>query len=209
MDEPNDDARVVHRDGVTPRWGRTTDRRWVRWSKKLKAAFLDHLAATCNVKESAEAIGVEPKSIYILRRRDPAFAAAWAEALQAGYEMLETQLVGHALSGGGARTITNGGDAGSGDDVGGIDVDLALRLLGTHRNAMLGKPFKGGPRPRTATREETNAAILKKLKAVEDRVRREAAVDRLGPVDSGARGGSDDRGTEEAEAQGAVPQGAA
>jgi hypothetical protein len=170
MDEPNDDARAVHDAGVAPRWGRTTDRRWVRWSRKLKAAFLDHLASTCNVRDSAEAIGVDPGSIYVLRRRDKAFAAAWGEALEAGYEMLETQLVGHALSGGGARSITNG-DV---EHTGPIDVDLALRLLGTHRGAMAGKPSRGGPKPRTATREETNAVLLRKLKIVETRLRSEA-----------------------------------
>lgn len=162
MDEPKDDARVVHRAGVTPRWGRTTDRRWVRWSAKLKAAFLDHLAATCNVSEAAEAIGVEPCSVYVLRRRDPAFRAGWSEALMQGYEMLETQLVGHALSGGGARTMANGDVA----RTGGIDVELAMRLLGQHRAAMAGKPFRGGPKLHTATREETNTAILKKLRAL-------------------------------------------
>ena len=134
----------------------------VPWSKARKATFLDHLAATCNVSAAAEAAGVLTGSVYQLRRRDAGFRAGWGEALQAGYEMLELQLVGHALAGGGTRSITNGDVA----NTGAIDVDLALKLLGTHRGAMLGKPFKGGARPKTATAAETNAALLKRLRRV-------------------------------------------
>lgn len=142
----------------------TPGRKWVRWNAKMRAAFLDHLAATCNVKEAAAEIGVEPASVYLLRRRDPQFAADWLTALQLGYDMLETLLVGHALTGGG-RTITIGDT----DRFGPIDTDLALRLLSAHRNAMLGKGRRGGPRPGRATTEETNAAILKKLATLEKR----------------------------------------
>lgn len=136
--------------------------KWVRWTKRMKAMFLDHLAATCNVSSAAAVIGVEPGSVYSLRRTDPAFAAAWTEALAAGYEMLETQLVGHALAGGG-RTIVNGAV----DRTGPIDVDLALKLLGTHRDAMLDRARgRRGPRRKVATMAETDEAILKKLESM-------------------------------------------
>ncbi|HEX8485407.1 hypothetical protein [Sphingomonas sp.] len=140
----------------------------VQWSPERKAAFLDHLAATCNVSASAAVVGVPATAIYPLRRRDADFAAAWGEALISGYEMLETQLVGHALNGGGARETTNGDVTPTGT----IDVDLALKLLGTHQGAMLGKPLKGGPKLTKATSQETTEAILKKLRAIEGRVRR-------------------------------------
>lgn len=146
-----------------------TGRRWVRWSKTRRRAFLDHLAATCNIKEAAEAIGVDPYSVYYLRRRDPAFAEEWLEALTLGYQMLETRLVGHALAGKGVT------DKLERDGLEAIDTHLGLTLLAAHRNGLAGKPARGGPRPGRATEEETNAALMKKLDAVEKRMREAAA----------------------------------
>lgn len=144
---------------------RFTGRTWVRWTDEKKDLFLDHLAATCNVKQSAAVAGVDPVSVYGLRRRDPEFAAAWGDALALGYEMIETQLVGHALEGSGKAAMTNGAVAKTGP----IDVDLALRLLTHHGGAMAGRRPQGGPRRKRASRQETEAAILKRLTAIEAR----------------------------------------
>lgn len=158
------DGTVVDADRRTAELLAVTPRKWVRWTARMKAAFLDELAATCNVLASAQAIGVTATSVYTLRRRDDAFAEAWQEALAQGYVMLETQLVGHALAGGGP-VLANGDPARPA-----IDVDLALKLMGDHRERAAGKRAIGGPKPRTATRADTNAAILKKLKALESRL---------------------------------------
>lgn len=139
-------------------------RKWVRWTRRMKETFLDELAATCNVLASAEAIGVTATSVYALRRRDDAFAEAWQAALAQGYQMLETQLVGHALAGGGAALV-NGDPARAA-----IDVDLALKLMRDHRGQAGRDRPVGGPRPRTATRADTNASIMRKLKAIESRL---------------------------------------
>ena len=138
----------------------------IRWTKEMTATFLDQLAGHCHVGEAADAIGVPVSTVYKLRRRNKAFAAAWGEALALGYQMLETRLVGHVLAGGERTTAI----AGDGARVRAIDVDLALRVLSTHRSAMAGKPFTGGRKPRIATREESNALLLKKLRTVERRL---------------------------------------
>jgi hypothetical protein len=143
-----------------------TGRKWVRWTARMKANFLDHLAATCNVRDAAAAIGVTPGSLYQLRRRDAAFAEAWREAVVLGYDMLETLLLGHVLSGRDGRTIAGGPH-------GPIEFDAALRLLAQHGATLSGKPFKGGARIQYATRDETDAAILKKLDAL-DRAKAQA-----------------------------------
>ena len=150
-------AKVRHRARAqNVRWGRTTTRRKIRWNVAMKETFLDHLAATCNIRQAAQAIGVDPSGVYYLRRSDPAFVEAWHEALCLGYEVLETQLVGHALTGGG-REITNGAV----ELTGPIDVDLALRLLAAHR--VDHRPRRYGRQRQVAEPEETDAAILRKL----------------------------------------------
>lgn len=143
-------------------------RQWVRWTEAMREAFLDHLAGSCNVKEAARAAGVEPVSVYALRRKDERFADQWHQALMAGYEVLETALVGYALAGGAEDRRVEGLRAP-------VDVDTGLRLLAAHRNALNGKPVRGGPKLQRATREETDAAILKKLNAIA-RQREQAAA---------------------------------
>ncbi len=137
-------------------------RKRMRWTMQMKAAFLDHLAATCNIKASAAAIGVHSILVYSLRRRDAEFAAMWDDALVLGYQVLETQLVGHALAGGG-KTLENGAT----ELTGPIDVELALKLLDAHRAGRTGR--RAGPKPQRARQEETDKAILRKLAALEAR----------------------------------------
>ena len=141
-----------------------TGRKWVRWTQRMKAEFLDNLAGSCNVKASAEAIGVNVISVYALRRRDAEFALNWQIALASGYQLLETLVLGHVLSGAsrdaGIETPHNAGT---------LDMDTALRLLSAHRNAA-GKPSDtAGPPRRRSDMAETDAAILKKLSAIEKR----------------------------------------
>jgi hypothetical protein len=143
----------------------STGKQRVRWTVAMRADFLDHLAGSCNVKASAEAIGVHPMSVYALRRKDPRFAAQWQEALLAGYQLLETELVGYAMAGGNA-------DRGIDCATARIDVDTALRLLGLHRNGLSGQR-QSRPPVKRATSEETDRAILKKLDAL-DRARKGA-----------------------------------
>ncbi|MDH4746599.1 hypothetical protein OMP43_21450 [Sphingomonas sp. CBMAI 2297] len=138
------------------------DRSWTRWTKKKRAAFLDELAGTCNVRQAAAAARVTPQSVYRLRRKDPGFVEEWHEALLAGYEMLETELLGHLLSGNPGKTITR-------LDGGQIDMRMLIQLLEAHRRSLQGK-WRGGPPLRRADPEDTNKAILKKLEAI-DRAR--------------------------------------
>ncbi|WP_439540912.1 hypothetical protein [Sphingomonas sp.] len=145
-------------------------RKWIRWTKAMREAFLDHLAATCNVKESAAVIGVIPGSVYTLRRREPKFAEAWEEALALGYQMLETRVVGHVLAGRGPDEPLG---AGVDSNLGPVSLETALKLLVLHRNAS-GKPRKGGGGPQYARPDETDAMLLKRLKAIEMRRAREA-----------------------------------
>ncbi|WP_343520258.1 hypothetical protein [Sphingomonas sp.] len=171
-------------------------KRWqARWGKAMRAAFLDHLAATCNVSRAAAAAGVFPATVYAARRRDPEFAAQWEEALALGYQMLETRLVGHVLEGRRRDEQVEGGDPG---DSGGIDFEAALRLLSQHRTAQ-GKPHKGR-QPQFAAPEETDKMLLKRLAHIEARRAREAGWAAAVAAGKAVRpGGASERGADDGE----------
>lgn len=136
------------------------------WTKAMRDAFLDHLAATCNVREAAAAAGGDPISLYSFRRADPSFASEWESALQLGYQMLETRIVGHALAGKGVTAPVER------EGYLPVDTHLALTLLTTHRNALNGIVKRGGPKLKQVSEDETNAALLRKLEAMERKARR-------------------------------------
>jgi hypothetical protein len=65
-------------------------------SAAVEDRFLATLAATCNVKAAYLEAGVSKGAIYSHRRRWPAFAQRWDEAVEEGGLMLELALIGHA-----------------------------------------------------------------------------------------------------------------
>lgn len=70
-----------------------------RWNKAKEAIFFEALAATCNVAHSAEMAGMGKCGAYQRKQRDPAFAAAWRQALGIGFAELEMQLLRQSLNG--------------------------------------------------------------------------------------------------------------
>lgn len=140
-----------------------------RWSKAMCAAFFDHLAATCNITQSAAAANVDVQTVYALRRRNAQFAERWEAALALGYQMVETRLVGHVLAGNRVGDSVHTHQ----DGLPAVDFDAAMRLLAAHRSPA-GKPRKGGGTPKFAAPEETDALLLKRLKAIEMRRARES-----------------------------------
>lgn len=124
-----------------------------------RQAFLEKLAETSNVAESAEAAGVAPSTAYRRRRQDAAFARDWRSALAEGYEHLELETL-HRLR------------AGTGKDDPKFDIANALRILALHKDAVAQE--RGG----RETRDEE--AILASIDAKLERMRaREENVARL------------------------------
>jgi len=134
------------------------------WTVKQRAAFLDHLAATCNVSASAKATGVLPGTAYRMYRRDAEFARAWDAALATGYAALETMLVARAM---GLIDIPEGETAVPAVEA--IDTELALRVLGHHKRAVKSNANTGATPLRQSTEDETNAAIVRKLRVLAKR----------------------------------------
>jgi len=128
--------------------------------------FFDALALTCNVDKAAEYAGVHRVTVYKHRRKRPDFAERWREALALGYDRLEAMALEHVGAGLEAADPDRAAEAGpeSGAPIP-FDFERALTLLRLHRAIRDAKPSpaRGGPPMRNATREETNAALLKAI----------------------------------------------
>lgn len=68
-------------------------------TRAWKKLFLSALAATGNVSASAEAASVSRSFVYERRGDDPAFAAAWDQALEAARPVLEEEAWRRAVEG--------------------------------------------------------------------------------------------------------------
>ncbi len=184
------------------------------WTAERRAQFLKAFAATCNAGLAASAVGKCVSGARALKRRDPAFAAAWEEALEEGYRRLEGELIARALgnrdaAAGDAGDIGADGeretgkeeddgkdDAASGDEdedddgegdaaagkaagaapaLAPFDPELALRILQLRNRRTSARPAgRRGKYYKHATQEETDASLLRKLAALEKRLKDEA-----------------------------------
>lgn len=144
------------------------------WTKAARAVFLDHLAATCNVRASAQAAGRGYHSVYGLRRRDPDFAAAWEAAIETGYARLEAMMLARASGTGGTAAIDNAIDPETlpePPDIDRMDSEMGMRLLALHRKR---GPNDRGRKPfRRVSQSEVEQALLKRLKALHNRMVKE------------------------------------
>ena len=140
------------------------------WSKAKREGFLEHLAATANVRASVRAVGMSEAGAYKLRRRMPEFHAAWKAALAEGYERVELLLLERAL-GGTPTPIVHGGEAKG--EVRLPDNRMALMLLRLHRDTVKGGQIEGvtaaigDPDLASAHLEEKLAEMHARIEAVE------------------------------------------
>ena len=142
------------------------------FGKQRRKIFLEHLAATCNVRRSAAAAGVTDRCVYKCRMRDAGFRAEWQAALEQGYARLEAMLLEHAMR---ERPIEIDGaleaePPTTGD--GRFDADLALHLLREHKKGLAGIA-RPGAAPRGADWSEVEAYFVRRLKALKVRLDRE------------------------------------
>jgi hypothetical protein len=142
------------------------------WSAGRRAIFLDHYAATGNASEACRAAGMSEGAAYRLRRRDPEFAAQYDEAHAIALVRLEGLVAQYAETKGRIVPVEPGEVPPV--DMANFDAELALKVLARRRPTGSGFASRCGPKPRVATREEVEAAVLKVLDKVEKRLAREA-----------------------------------
>lgn len=153
-----------------------------RFTRERKDVFLGHLSVSADVHASAEAAGVCTSTVYNHRASDPAFAAAWREALACGVAVLEARLIEERLAAMEAFDVEpadlSAPALASADPV---ERDLefwrTMHLLREHRRVAGGVERRRGIRPRIKSREEVKAEVHRALIAFEGRVRREEGRD--------------------------------
>jgi hypothetical protein len=122
-------------------------------SSNWRSQFFDALAETSNVSVAVARARVTPRTVYKLRREDPAFSGRWLAALHEGYDFLEMELLGYLRDPRPRRKM---------------DVAAALRLLAAHRATV--------ERLRALTAEEDEQATLESIdRFIEEMRRRRAA----------------------------------
>ena len=93
--------------------------------------FLAQLAASANVTHAAKTAGCDSSNFYALAQKDRVFAQAWREALEIGYDRLETALLSGALD------PARGDWLGEGLEISGpVTAEQAIHLLNQHRNTV-------------------------------------------------------------------------
>lgn len=156
---------------------RTVQKRAARsdgWTKAKRALFLDAFAATCNAAYAARRCGMNERSVRVLKARDPGFARLYEEALQEGYGRLEAELLARTL---GADVVGSGDDENPSDEqrqrieTTEFDPAIALKVLQMRKaEAKAQSDDRRGRILVTVTQEETDAALEKKLAAIERRL---------------------------------------
>lgn len=149
-------ARVAGKAGAAGRAatkGRAAARRPATrgWTKTRRREFLEHLAATMNVRGSARAVGVSEQSAYRLRARDEDFRAGWRAAIAEAYERLELEMLRRAIGEAAGDVGADGAETAAGDrartggrktaasaSASAADSRLAMFLMKMHRETARG-----------------------------------------------------------------------
>ena len=140
-----------------------------QWTPRVEERFLAALAATCNVKAACAEVGLTAASAYNHRKRWPAFARRWDEALEIGYVQLECGLVEAACN------LFSGGSEADPEDRRPVEVGPiramtaahAIHLLHMHKHRVHGIGKRPGLRAREPDIEDVRAEILRKVAAME------------------------------------------
>ncbi|MEA1015391.1 hypothetical protein [Sphingosinicella sp. LY1275] len=131
------------------------------FGRARQQAFLEHLAATCNVTTSAREAGVVPGTVYAHRMKNPDFRDGWRVALEQGYARLEAMLLERATSG--AERFAVAGDK---EVDAPFDWDKAIDLLRQHQRGLAGRTPDNRQRPARVPIEALTEKLVRKLKAL-------------------------------------------
>ncbi len=136
------------------------------WTEARRRDMLEQLATSCNIEASCEAVGMTKPGFYALRARDPAFSEQCRQAMLAGYERLETELLRKAI----AAVEAPLAQEPAGEVVAGqMSIEQAMRLLERFQGRRQGDAMLRREATYRATQAETDAMLLDRLKALRKR----------------------------------------
>jgi hypothetical protein len=132
-----------------------------QWSDEAEEAFFEHLAASGNVRMSAEAVGFTTPTVYRQRRLRPEFAARFRAVLEHAYDQLEMALLRAALD------SVEDEEFPADRPIPKMTVEQAMNVLRAHRNELRGDGRRGPGRysmPKDIAHYK--ASILRKIEAI-------------------------------------------
>lgn len=136
------------------------------WTRRDIDTFLGHLRVTGNISASAAAIGKSARSAHNLREIDADFAARWAGAMDEMEARIESKLFVFVETGGKTPVPRDDGEPAE-PPIEDFDPHLAMQLLSHRRARREGARPKGGPRPKSASKEEFVQAAMTLLDMAE------------------------------------------
>jgi hypothetical protein len=154
----SDETNIALGHGGQPQRRRTRRNSWK--CERNRKAFLENLAATCNVTLAAKMANLCAHGGYMLRLAEPAFREQWGRALAEGRERLRDLLHEHAAEALGAERVEGSVVSEKMREYG---TKLALTLLKLHDPDAARERAALGGRKRPRSVEELRASILSKL----------------------------------------------
>ena len=136
------------------------------FGKARRRAFLEHLAATCNVQASAAVAGAAVSTVYANRMRDAEFRADWDAAIQQGYARLEAALIARATQGEGRNDIAGDKIVDGPEAPERVDWDKGMDLLRHQQRHLTGRPVDNRARPVRVPIEQVAAKLIRKLRVL-------------------------------------------
>lgn len=150
--------------------------RWDGWSAVRKRAFLRALSETGAITEAAQRVGISRSSVTRLKKKAPEFAAACEAALARSLPCLEQVAWERAVEGWDEEIVQGGKVTGTRRRYSETLLRTLLVREQAARQAERVVAAKARAGRRYATREESNAALLKALNRISKHRRREAVV---------------------------------
>ena len=127
-------------------------------NRHWRGLFLDYLAESSNVSESARKANISVSRAYKVRRSEPEFARQWLAALYEGYLHLEMEVV---------RRLRDGDQQTNSSDK--YDFANAIRLLAAHRE----NAARAEASERNVSAAQVRASIDRKVQAIRQQLNAE------------------------------------
>ena len=131
-----------------------------RWNDELRAIFIEELYETCCVRQALKKTGMSVSGLYKHRANTPKFREMWDEALDAGYAMLESEMLDRARNGQIQEVVGKGGEI---VRIKVISNQLGLSLLQMHLDRVAKIRAARAERPFVEDAAEVRREILARL----------------------------------------------